>query len=93
MQDLGGCPVIINMNVSSINSIFRWCHEEITAFQSQCEFIQMKIPLEHRIHSHEIPYLTTLCCKELIHILTCIKLELVTENVRSISDYSPNIFV
>ena len=49
-------PVIINLNGSSLSSVFKWCLEDIPAFKSKCFFLKMCINLKHRIDETDIHF-------------------------------------
>ena len=72
-QYIQSAPVIINMNGSSVGQIFKWCPEEIPAFESRAEFIKMKIPLQNKVNQHEFSYLGS-SGHELVHILSKAKM-------------------
>lgn len=91
-MQLPPAPVIINLNVSLLSSIFKWCHEEIPAFKSRATFIIMEVPLKHRVGEAEFSYLAN-CGKELLCILTKKYMTLRETEVVSIKDYTADIFV
>ena len=72
--------------------IFKWCHEEIPAFESRASFLKMELPLKHRIGENEFSYLAN-TGKELIYILTKIYLSIREIEVVSLKDYTADIFV
>ena len=37
-QHIEGAPVIINVNASSLTSMFNWCNKELPPFNSHCFF-------------------------------------------------------
>ena len=85
-------PVIINLNGSSINSIFKWCDNEIPAFKNRCVFLKMEIPLNHRVDENEFSYLGK-CGKEMIYILTKKFMAIREAEVCSVKDYTHNICI
>ena len=56
-QQILPAPTIITMNGQTLEGIFKWCHEEIDAFASRCVFLEMNIPLKHRINSTDFKFL------------------------------------
>ena len=85
-------PVIMNLNGSSLSSIFKWCHEEILAFKSRCVFLKIDIPLHHRTGSDDFSYLAS-CGKEFIYILTKKFMDIKDRNIASVKDHTHDICI
>ena len=91
-MQLPPAPVLVNLNGSSIISIFKWCHEEIPAFKSRASFIKMELPLKHRVGENEFSYLAD-TGKELIYLLTKRYMIIREIEVVSVKYYTTYIFV
>ena len=91
-QQILPAPTIINMNGSTVASVFKWCHEEADAFRSRCVFIKMNIPLKHRIDQGDIKFLAN-SGKEFIYILTKQYLEMSQDSACNVKDYTGDICI
>ena len=91
-QQILPAPTVINMNGSSIQSIFKWCHEEIPAFKTRVVFLKMHIPLQNRVESKDFQYLAK-SGKEFIYILTKCFMDLQNETTVAIKDCTSDICI
>ena len=91
-QQILPAPTVINMNGSSIQSIFKWCHKEIPAFKTRVVFLKMHIPLQNRVESKYFQYLAK-SGKEFIYILTKCFMDLQNETTVAIKDCTSDICI